>query len=171
MKANDIVKTALSFMIFVIFHVLIVKYFVIGSVGLCFFYLGFLLTLSLSIPIPLLLLISFLVGFFVDLFYDTPGIHTFASVAIMFLRPKIITLLTPLGGYDEIDEITISSMGVRWFITYTLILLVFHTLIVFLMEASGFSYFHWTLSKVFCTTIFTTFMICSFQYLLFTPKS
>lgn len=171
MKANDIVKTALSFMIFVMFHVLIVKYFILGSVGMCFFYLGFLLPMSLSLPMPLMLLIAFVIGFFVDLFYDTIGIHTFACVAIMFLRPKIITILTPLGGYDKIDELTISSMGVRWFITYTTILVLLHTLCVFILEAGGFSYFYWTMVKVLCTTIFTTFMICSFQYLLFTPKS
>lgn len=171
MKANDIIKTTLTFMIFVLFHVLIVKYFVIASVGLCFFLFGFFAHTIAHFANTIAFVDFFLTGFFVDLFYDTAGIHIFASVAIIYFRPKIITLLTPLGGYDKIDEISISSMGVRWFLTYSFILILIHSTLVFVLQAGGFSSFHWTIIKIFCTSIFTTFMVCSFLYLLFTSKT
>lgn len=119
---------------------------------------------------PLLLIYAFSTGLFVDLFYDTIGIHAAAATVFMFIRPQIIRGLTPLGGYNEIEEISIKSMGIRWFITFTLLLAIFHHFIVFLLEAFGFGLFYWTLAKTFSSAIYSTIIIVSFQYIFFTSS-
>lgn len=168
MKPGDLLKQLFIFIVFVGLHVLWVRNFVFYDVAFCFLYLAFVINLPLSIPIPALLFTGFCTGLMVDLFYDTTGEQAAACLAILFLRPNIIMLLTPLGGYDENMDLSIGTMGIRWYAVYVLIMVFIHSFIFFLLEAGGFSYFYWTLLKVFASTLFTSFMIITLQYLLFT---
>jgi hypothetical protein len=171
MKFQDILKHIFMFLFFVAVQVLWVKPFVFYDLAFCFIYLAAVVTLPLYLPTSFLLLLAFGMGITVDLFYDTIGIHAAACVAVMFARYNLISLLTPLGGYDANQEVTITDMGFRWFIVYLFILTFFHHFIVFILEANTFSYFYWTFLKVFCSTIFTVFMITAFLYLFFSPAT
>jgi len=171
MKANNIIRYIFSFLIFVLLHVVFVKYFIFFDVAVCLLYVGFIMMLPMTLPIPILLLLSFLTGLFVDLFYDTAGVHAASCVAIMYLRPRIVALLTPLGGYDEIADLSINAMGIRWFIIFTLLFTFVHLTFVFMLEAFSFSYFYWTMLKVITSTLFSSFMIIVFQFLVFTKLS
>ncbi|TAG59874.1 MAG: hypothetical protein EAZ27_00160 [Cytophagales bacterium] len=170
MNPNEFIKMTFSFLVFVLLHVLLFKYFVLADIALCFLYIGFILTISISFPVPILLLIGFFTGFFVDLFYDTIGIHIAATTLVIFIKPKFVSLLMPLGGYDDVNEISIQTMGIRRFATYCFFVILIHTFIVFFMEAYGFSIFHITLLKTFFSSIFTTLMVVIFQFIFFTKK-
>jgi hypothetical protein len=148
-------------------HVLLAKYFIFFDTALCFLYVGFLFFIPLSMKMPLVLFISFTLGLFVDLFYDTPGIHSASCVAAMFLRPNMVDFLTPSGGYNKGTSLTIQAMGLRWFVVYVLVFCTVHHFFVFILEAFTFSYFWWTLLKIIFSTIFSSFMIVSFHFLLF----
>jgi len=155
------------FLFYMILQLFWVKDFALFNVAFCFIYIVILISLPLDIAMPLLMLIAFAIGISVDLFYDTLGIHAAACVAITFFRPGIIRLLTPLGGYDDAVEISIKAMGIRWYSIYVLVLVFVHLFILFFLEAGGFHLFYWTLAKVFCSLLFTCFIIIAFQYLLF----
>lgn len=171
MKQNEFIKTTISFIVFVLLHTLLFKHFVLWNVALSFIYIGFILTLPISLPMPILLIIGFLTGFFVDLFYDSIGIHIAATLIIIYIKPKFVSLLTPLGGYEEINDISIETMGMRRFITYCFIVIFIHSFIIFFMEAAGFSLFYMTLLKTFFTTLLTSFFVVLIQYIFFTPKN
>lgn len=171
MKANNLFKYIAGFFVFVVLHILLVKYFVFYDVALCFLYVGFLIMLPFSLPVPLLLLISFFVGLFVDLFYDTSGVHAAGCVAAMYLRSYIVILLTPMGGYDDVADLSIKSMGLRWFVVFLVIFIFVHHSFVFMLEAFSFSYFYWTVAKIVASTIFSAFMIFAFNFLFFTSSS
>ena len=171
MRFQDIIKHCFIFLFFVGIQVLWVKPFVFYDLAFCFIYFAAVITLPLALPTPMLLLLSFFIGISVDLFYDTVGIHAAACVAVMYARYNIVSMLTPLGGYDSNQEVSIHDMGFRWFIVYLLILTFFHHFIVFMLEANTFSFFYWTLLKIFMSTIFTVFMITAFLYLFFTPST
>ncbi len=167
MKANSLVRFVLIFLVYFVLQVFWVKDFAFFNVAFCFIYITILISLPLDINTPLLLFIAFLIGFLFDLFYDTLGIHAFASVALVYFRPAIIRFLTPLGGYDNETEISIPSMGIRWYLIYVLIMATVQLTIIFLLEAGGFQYFYWTLAKIVASVIFTTFFIICLQYLFF----
>ncbi|MDX2188926.1 MAG: Rod shape-determining protein MreD [Bacteroidota bacterium] len=167
MNVSDIVKRLSVFFVYVVLHVLWFKHFVFLDVALCFVYLGFLLTLPMDVSLPVLLLAGFFTGFSVDLFYGTMGVHTAASVAIMYFRPGIIRILTPLGGYNQVDEISINALGLPWFISFILAASFIHTSLVLMIETASFAFFYWTLLKIVATTLFTSFMLVSIEYLLF----
>ncbi len=110
------------------------------------------------------ILLGFFAGMAVDVFYNTIGANAAAMTLIAFLRPSIISLLTPQRGYDERQTLSLSSMGLTWFITYTVVLTVIHHFVLFLLEASDWGLFFPVLLKVICSTIFTTVVIVIIQF-------
>lgn len=171
MKTNSLVKLIVIFLVFTALQIFWVKDFAFFNVAFCFLYIAIIISLPLDIATPILLFLAFAIGFVMDIFYDTMGIHAAACVFITYIRPTIIRLLTPLGGYDDETEISISTMGIRWYIFYVLILVGIHLTFMFTLEAGGFQYFYWTLAKIFASLFFTTFMIVSLKYLFFTHAS
>ena len=168
MKASDFIGKFLLFIGVMVLQVLWVKEFVFLNVAFCFLYLNFLLGLPIEIPTPVILLIGFFTGLIVDLFYDTLGIGAAACTALIFFRPLIITLLTPLGGYDNESDISINAMGIRWYITYVVIMVFLHHSIYFIIEAWNFDIFWWTTIKIISSTLFSSFMIIALEYLVLT---
>jgi hypothetical protein len=83
---------------------------------------------------------------------------------IAFLRPTVIDILTPQRGYDERQTLSLNSMGLTWFVTYTATLTVIHHFVLFLLEASDWGLFFPVLLKVICSTIFTTAVIVIIQF-------
>ncbi|UOQ75874.1 hypothetical protein MUN84_14690 [Hymenobacter sp. 5516J-16] len=69
--------------------------FVLFNLGWCFIYLGFLLFLPIATPIVVQLLLGFITGVTLDIFFDTGGVHAAAAVLLMYLRPWVLRLLTP----------------------------------------------------------------------------
>jgi hypothetical protein len=97
--------------------------------------------------------------------------HAAACVAVAYLRSYIIQIMTPLGGYDDVEEISIEAMGPQWYVIYTLILVFIHHFILFFIEAGGISHFINTFSKIIFTTGLSTFMISAFNYIFFTKTA
>ena len=171
MKLSETLKYSLIFILFNALQVIWVKDFAFYNLGFCFMYLAFIISLPLSIPVPLMLLIAFANGIIIDSFYDTMGIHAAATVAVAYFRKHILNLLTPLGGYEEVSVISIEAISLQWYIIYISVLVFLHLSILFFIEASGFGFFFWTLLKIICSTLLTTFMIVSFNYIFFTRSS
>lgn len=114
-----------------------------------------------------LMLIAFGVGFSVDLFYDSIGVNSAASVFVAFLRPYWLNAVTPRGGYEEIVIPNLKTMDLGWFIVYAMPLILVHHLILFFLEAGGFGLFLFTLSKVLFSTLLSFFVIVLAQYLFY----
>lgn len=167
MKLRHFLQFIFSFLFYFGVQIFWIKDFALFNVAFCFIYISILISLSLDLKMPYLLLISFFIGLFLDMIYDTLGIHASACVAITYFRPAIVRLLTPLGGYDNDVEISIKTMGIRWYSIYVLVIVFVHLFILFFLEAGGFNTFYWTLAKVFASLLFTSFFIISFQFLFF----
>jgi len=159
-----------QFVLFVALQILLMDNLVIFGAGFCFIYVAFLLFLPIHINRVFLLFLGFAVGFSVDVFYDTMGIHAAASVLLAFLRPLVLNLLTPRDGYDTGDSVNIHVMGVRWFLVYTLLLLLAHHTAVFFLETVSFAEAGYTLVKVAVSTLFTGVVMVILQLLFFPSK-
>jgi len=104
-----------------------------------YFYILFILLLPLKTPSWIRLVAAFIIGFTIDIFSQSPGLHTSASVLIAFIQPYIISSLKMKGDIDSEKEPNLSNMGFRWFINYALILILIHHSYYFLLEAFSFS--------------------------------
>jgi len=170
-KTGQITTYGLYFCLFMAIQILIFLHFsLFQGTALCFVYIAFLLILPYDISNISLILIGFFSGLFVDMFYNTGGIHAAATVLIAFLRPYIINTLTPRGGYEEGVELSVASLGFRWFATYAIILIFIHHFMLFIIWLLGFGDVLLVLSKTIASSVFTLVIVLLFQYLIFSPK-
>ncbi|NJM25705.1 MAG: Rod shape-determining protein MreD [Bacteroidia bacterium] len=109
--------------------------------------------------------IGFFAGFVIDIFNDSLGLHALACVSIMYLRNYWLNLLTPQGGYDSNARPALSTQGLQWFLVYAVPLVLVHHLILFYVEAGGFSLFWFTLWKAVASTLLTSLIMVLVQFL------
>lgn len=162
---RSVIINGISFVIYLFFQVIILKNSVLFGSAFCFLYIGYLLVLPVETNPLWLMLIGFAMGLFVDMFYDSVGIHASASVAIMYLRNFWLTRVTPQGGYDNGAVPSIAADGLQWFLTYAIPMVFVHHAILFFIEVGGFQYFGYTLLRIIFSTFYTILVMLIVQYL------
>ena len=171
---NSVVtKNIIRFISLAIFQVLIFKRvaFNWGDFAFIHFlvYPLFIILLPTKLPRPLVIFLGFLIGIFIDFFYDSPGIHASAGVFTGYARGLVLDLLEPYEGYNSNDSPTIETMGIGWFMSYASILLGLHLLYYFSVEAFSFVY----IFEIVMNTIFSfiaSFIVLMLFLLIFRPK-
>lgn len=130
------------------------------------FYIVFILILPLSTPAWLRLISSFLLGFFVDIFSQSPGLHTSASVLIAFLQPNIILAFqnTEIEGNKPSN---LSFLGFQWFLSSSAILVLIHQSLYFFLEVFSFSNFLNTLYRILLSSFATFIVIILTQLIIY----
>lgn len=173
MMNSVVIKNIIRFFSLAIFQVLIFKRvaFNWGDFAFIHFivYPLFIILLPIKLPRPLVIFLGFLIGIFIDFFYDSPGIHASAGVFTGYARGLILDLLEPYEGYNVNDSPTIETMGISWFMSYASILLGLHLLYYFSVEAFSFVY----IFEIAMNTIFSfiaSFIILMLFLLIFRPK-
>ncbi len=167
---SDVLKNIGRFAVLVLLQVLIVKNINLGRYFIFFPYVLFILLLPFNTPKPLTLILSFILGLCIDMFYDTQGMHAAACITMAFVRSFVLELFAPREGYDEQLKPTIAYMGVGWFSSYALILILVHHLVLFYIEAFTFTEFFRTLLRVLGSTIATFGFIYLMQFLFYRPN-
>lgn len=132
-----------------------------------YFYVLFILVLPFETRGWILLVSAFLLGLGVDLFSNTIGMHTAAATFMAYLRPKLIGFIALRREYESGMKPTIRDMGFRWYITYSLLLILLHHIVLFFIEVCRFDEFLATLYRAGVSTLATLFVIILTQYLLF----
>jgi len=158
----------ISFFLYLLAQSLIFNNIVLFGTVHSFIYIGFLLTLPIEIAIIPGMLIGMALGLGMDAFSNTFGLHAAASVALMYLRPMLLSGLTPHGGYPGGAIPRPKSLGLGWFASFAFPLIFIHHSIVFFVEFGGFDLFWSTLFKVLVSTIFSFLLITFIQYLFIT---
>lgn len=155
----------ISFFGFVLVQVLLLKNLVLFNTAFCFLYVAYILLLPVETNNLILMLMGFVLGFIIDIFYDSLGLHAFALVLIAYIRNYWLRTITPQGGYDAGSLPSLSANGLQWFLVYAAPLVFLHHLILFYVEATGFGLFWFTMLKVITSLFFTMTVILLLQYL------
>ncbi len=164
---NNIIKNSFRFLILILLQVVIVQNIRLGSYIILFPYVLFILILPFETPKLLVLLLAFITGLTIDMFYDTAGIHAAACTVIGFLRYYILRLLSPREGYDVGLTPTVDGMGSLWFVTYAFSIIFIHHLFVFYIEIFRFNEFFRTLLRVFISSISSFIFVHILQFLFY----
>ncbi|CAH0997098.1 hypothetical protein EMA8858_03235 [Emticicia aquatica] len=164
MNSQTVIKLVLTFVIYLILQIVVIRNFVFFDVAFCFVYIACILLLPDEIAPIWVIMISFLIGLLVDIFYNTAGVHASACVAVGYLRSYIIKFLFPTKGVENEIVISLKDMGAERFVRYVAILTIIHHSMLFFVEAGGFQFFLITVLKIICSVVFTTFMIITLQY-------
>lgn len=171
MNVLDIVKQAIHALLIYLIQVLVFRTTALWDVAACFIYIGFLIQLPFYIPRVYTLIITFLFTFGIDLFFNTPGVHTAAALIIMYFRPNVINLLSPQGGYETVESVNIFNMGIQWHTIYAFIMIFIQTTLVFVIESIGSFHLGTSLLKIITTTLFTLIVVILYQFLFLYKRS
>ncbi len=101
MNTQTLFKVIGTVLLYLFLQVFIVRNLVFFEVAFCFVYISIILFLPSNTPVSAVLLIAFLTGLSVDLFYNTAGMHASASLLLAFLRSYIIKVLFPTKGLES----------------------------------------------------------------------
>ena len=121
--------------------------------GFCFIYLWAIIKAPMETPPVYLIIGGFALGWLLDTFYNTHGMHAFSTVLVAWLRPNFFKILTPVNGYDERFSISLEEMKWMWFFPYLGLMLFTHHLVLFLLEASDASLFGLSLLKAILSAL------------------
>lgn len=151
------------FFLYVIAQVLLFKRLVLFNTSFCFLYVAFILLLPVETNNLLLMVLAFLLGFTIDVFYDSLGIHALALVTVAYLRNYWLSSITPQGGYDANSSPAITN-GVQWFLVYSVPMVFVHLALLFFIEAGGFGMFWFTMLKIMASLVFTVSVMLMLQF-------
>jgi hypothetical protein len=132
-----------------------------------YIYVLFILLLPFETPNWLLLITAFFLGLIMDIFSDTPGMHTAATVFMAFLRPYVLNLISPRDGYESGTFPRVFYYGVNWFTRYAFILIFAHHFVLFYIEIFRFGNFFSTFLRVLLSTVFSLLFIVLSQFFVY----
>ncbi len=170
---SSVIKHGIRFVLLVLAQILIFKSIDLDTNGFSYFtifiYPVFILLLPIRTPTVLVVLLGFLLGLTVDVFYDSLGVHAGASVFSAFIRSTILHLLEPRGGYEVNASPTKSNYGINFFFKYAAIFMFFHIAVYFSLEIFTPVYFNEIFIRTGFSFILSILFIIIYQY-LFNPK-
>jgi rod shape-determining protein MreD len=162
---KDILKQVFLFALFLFLQVLVVNNIKFQAVWFInpFIYIGFVLLLPVDTPKWLLLVSAFLMGYFVDIFVSTPGMHASATLLTAFVRHYLHKVVIPRDDYQPATIPNVATFGFPWFIRYATVMITVHHFSLFMVEAFSFSQFHIVLLKTVASGFFTLLLLVSGQ--------
>ncbi|MDP3311738.1 rod shape-determining protein MreD [Lutibacter sp.] len=114
------------------------------------------------------LLLSFLLGIFIDIFMNSGGINAAATLFIAFIRMPILKMILGKSDFDFVS-FNLRAIAFNKAFFYISFLTFLHHFIIFGLEYFSFSEFTSIISKTLLTSIFTI-LISIIGILLFSKK-
>ena len=167
---NNYLKYLVAFAVYVLIQVLIINNINLGYHINPYIYILFLIILPVEIPGWLLLILGFTTGITIDMFQNSPGIHTSASVFLAFVRPFVLSSISPRDGYETGSLPIPSHFGFIWFCKYAAICIVAHHFFLFIVEAFSFNYFWSVIIKTLLSSVFSLVFILTIRLFGVTKK-
>ncbi len=173
MNSNTIINYTFRWILILTVQVLLLKR--IDMMGGWFYYMSILLYPILIIILPLrlstitVMAIGFLTGLYIDMFYDSLGVHASACVFLGFTRGIVLAIISPREGYNVSYSPTIHQFGLLWFVRYTSILMGLFLFFYFSMEAFTFYYIFDIIGKTIISFIVSMIFIIIYMF-IFNPK-
>ncbi len=159
------VRKIITGAVLIMAQVMILKDLELFQVAFCLPYVMLILLLPYNFNRVASLVVAFLIGLFIDMFYDTPGIHAAGCVLIAFIRPFWLDVTLSGSSSDTNVKLGLMSLGFQWFLTFALPLTFVHHFTLFFIEAGGFGLFWLTIQKVFYSTLYSFVCMIIFQYI------
>lgn len=167
MASNYYFINILRFIVLVMAQVLIFNK--IGFLGFInpMIYILFLYWYPIKQNRAVFIIVSFLLGFAVDIFSDTMAIHAASTVTIAYLRPAIMRFC--FGVNYEFQSFKLANVPRLQQITYISLLIIIHHSVFFTLEVFNFDNFLLILKKILLVS-FASIVLCILLSSLFSVK-
>lgn len=161
---NSILRFGLIFILLVLLQVLLFNNIQFSGYVNPYIYIMFILLLPVEIPAWLLLMLSFIIGMVIDIYSGSPGMHSSASVLAGFVRPYALRFVSPRDGYEPGANPSMLIYGFRWFLLYTMAIVLIHHTALFYLEVFRFTDFFRTLLRVMLSSLFTIIFVLIIEF-------
>jgi len=161
---NSILRFGLIFILLILSQVLLFSNIQFSGFINPYVYVMFILLLPIEIPSWLLLILSFAIGLIMDFFSGSPGMHSSASLLAGFVRPYVLRSVSPRDGYEPNSDPSMITYGFRWFLIYTLLIVLVHHTALFYLEVFRFTDFFRTMLRVLLSSFFTIVFIVLIEF-------
>ncbi len=123
-----------------------------------FFYIIFVFLYPLKKIDSSLILLSFFLGLFIDIFFNSGGTNAAATLFIAFIRIPVLKVILDKREL-EYSSLSIKKMPFYKSLTFIIVLTFIHHFIVFGLEYFKWSNFNIIITKTLLTSIFTIVLI------------
>jgi rod shape-determining protein MreD len=133
-------------------------------------YTLFILLLPFNYSTTASLLWAFFIGLCVDIFsMDIIGLHTAALLAMTYVRPRLLKLVSSKDDMESIAVPSSYNLGMRPFFIYTALSILLYNVILFTLDTFSFHNFFHQVLRILLSTLITTILILFLQYVIL-PK-
>lgn len=167
---TELVRHGLRFIGLILVQGLILKNMEAGYMINPFLYVLFIIQLPFELPAWIGLLLAFALGFFIDVFYGTMGMHMAACTLMGWARPAVLRFMVPRDGYEFGQQPTMQDMGKMWFLSYAGILIVLHHSFLFFIEIFSFRDVPMTIVRVILSAAATLVLVVVTQFLFYRTR-
>lgn len=153
---SNLIKNIIRFCLFILVQVFVLDQIPpLHQLVTPYIYFLFVLWLPFKMGRRMQMLVAFALGFTLDCFSSSYGMHAAACVLIAYLRPFLINLLiSQEGAESNYNEPSIQSMGFTPYLTYvTILTFIHHTFLYFLQALQTGGYFYFFLKSLISTAI------------------
>jgi hypothetical protein len=165
---NSVLKNIARFILFLLIQIIILNEVPpLHQFITPYIYFLFLLWLPFGTSRLNMTILGFILGYALDLFMNTPGLHAAACLLVGYLRPTILNLLLAQEASEELNkEPSIGTMGWGPYAFYILILTFIHHFYLVLLEWLQFGSFTYFLGKVLATSVMSILLILSAELIM-----
>lgn len=150
---NDAILIAGRFVILVLLQVFLFNNINLAGYINPYIYILFIVLYPLDGNKTLLILLSFFLGLFIDIFEDSGGVHAAASVLVAYIRPWVLKY--SFGVSYEYNIIKLHKASTSEIIAYLISIIVFHHIVLFSLEFFNFNHVVLLLKSIVFSVIFT----------------
>lgn len=163
----------LKYPVYFVFLILL-EVFVIAKFNIHFYfnphaYILFIIILPVTTNRHLIIFLGFLMGFIIDQFMGTGGLHAAATLIIAYMRKLLLGAFATREEYGKDDFLTIKKFGLVNFLIYCGFMIVIHHFFLFLLELFTFRNFLLTLLRTLLSGTLSLLLILGL-HLLFSRK-
>lgn len=133
MKAVDIIRDILLFVVLVLLQVLVLSRVYLFNIAVPFLYVLFIIKQPIGRNRFYVILSAFLLGITIDIFLNTPGVNAAAATIVATLRPLFLYLFYPKNEADSM--VPGVKNNTKLFIRYSVAMVLTHHTLLFLLDA------------------------------------
>ncbi len=156
------VNRLVMFVVLALVQVLVLNYVWLFNVATPLLYVFFAITFPRNSAKGEVLVWCFMLGLVIDLFSNTPGLASGSMTLIGLLQPYLLELFVPRDSAENM-EVSVATLGMGKFFTFSLILTLLYSLLFFALEA--FNFFEWQmwLLRSVCSTTLTMVLMLAIE--------
>ncbi len=155
---RTIYKLILLFLLLFLLQILVLNHVHLFGIGTPFLYIYCILCFPNTLSKSAQVLISFLIGFIIDIFSNSPGMNASAALCLGLLNPYLFKIFMPVYDF-ETTEASLKQFGFKSYLYYAAISTFIHHTILILIETGSFEHPLLTLSRIGLSCMLTLILI------------